>query len=242
MAHHSEVLVDELRFGRMFNRLQRAGMYRRCGCAGCAPCAESAQRLLRGVAQNGGFSGYYQPDRWGQRYRVFQRPLGVGTVKVLTDMADQPTVVDVNVEQDDGPQQGEPQEEVSLGNVLMRQASTKHRLAVEGVSRQFPLRFLEVSQMHRVSEGPGLYVIQWPGGQYFGKADRLRRRLLEHSAHMLRYGLNPATRKWYVAHTPGSPRTMEHQILTALASHVGGPGNFKALAMTNQRTELELGL
>lgn len=237
MSNHDEIMVDELRFGRMFNRLQRAGMYRRCGCAGCAPCAESARRLLRGVAQSGVFSGFYQPDRWGQRYRVYQRPMSGGTVNVLTDTADQPTVVDVSVEPDDG-----SQEEVSLGNVLMKKAPDRHRVAVEAVSRQFPLRFREVTQLQRVSEGPGLYVIQWGSGQYLGKADRLRRRLLEHSALMLRYGIDPSTRKWYVAHTPGSPQTLEHQILKALASLVGGPGNFKALAMTNQRTELELAL
>lgn len=235
MPNHDEILVDELRFGRMFNRLQRAGMYRRCGCAGCAPCAESAQRLLRGVAQSGSFSGYYQPDRWGQRYRVYQRPLGSGTVNVLTDTADQPTVVDVRVDPDDG-----PQEEYSLGNVLMRQAPASRRGVVEQVSRQFALRFHEVTQLQRVSDAPGLYVIQWPGGQYLGKADKMRRRLLEHRALMLRYGIDPTTRKWFVALTPGSPQSLEHQILKALEAVVGGVDRFKNLALTNQRTELEL--
>jgi hypothetical protein len=247
MAPNDEVLVDELRFGRMFQRLRRAGLYRRCGCAGCAPCAEAAKGLLRGVAQSGRFSGYYRPERWGERYRVYERPTHSGTVSVLTDMAQQPTVVDVNVASDDM-----PQEEFTLGDLLEKRLppgaspDLKKFVRTELVpkvpgpepKKLKPLIFLEASWDSPLPETSGLYVIQWNNGQYFGKADILRRRLMEHRTAMLRYGLNPANFQIYYAKL-ADPRAVEYDVLTAISKKLGGVKHFGRVGLTNRQTELE---
>jgi hypothetical protein len=98
MSAFDEVVIDEVRFPRMFGSMRRAGMYRRCGCAGCPPCRNAAQRLLRGIARNPQSSAPYRPERWGNRYRTLSRNIGRRRVNVLADMdGAAPTVVDVAV-------------------------------------------------------------------------------------------------------------------------------------------------
>jgi hypothetical protein len=98
MSAFDEVVIDEVRFPRMFGSMRRAGMYRRCGCAGCPPCRNAAQRLLRGIARNPQSSAPYRPERWGNRYRMLSRNIGRRRVNVLADMdGAAPTVVDVAV-------------------------------------------------------------------------------------------------------------------------------------------------
>lgn len=252
MAPNDEVLVDELRFGRMFQRLQRAGMFRRCGCAGCAPCAESAQRLLSGVAQGGRFSGYYRPERWGDRYRVYERPTHSGTVSVLTDMAQQPTVVDVNV-QAASSEDGDGEEFELLSDLLLRrlpkQVLPSWRQQLASRLNKYPLVFTEVKQPSLAPATAGLYVIQWRGGQYLGETNNLQKRLQVHQTDWNRHSLSPLPRRMYYV-ALSNPKTKEHQILKDVAELAGQMLSlpvqrdhfktlFRAWGLSNQSTELE---
>ncbi len=99
MSAFDDVVIDEVRWPRMFGSMRRAVMYRRCGCAGCPPCRNAAQRLLRGIARHPQASAPYRPEQWGNRYRMLSRNIGPRRVNVLADMdGDAPTVVDVAVE------------------------------------------------------------------------------------------------------------------------------------------------
>ena len=269
MATLDEVVVDEVRFRRMFNTLRRGGMYRNCGCAGCPPCRNAAQRLLRGIARSGSVGGLYRPQQWGNRYRIFTRPLGSRVVSVLADMSAQPTVVDVNVDSPNdvntsaamstgpygdtlnggtpgmgGPSDAmdePPQDEVSLGTLLSRRLPSSASAALRGYVQGFssPVSFQRVQSIANVPTTRGLYVLQWSTGQYLGKADNLRQRLAQHQGAMRRYGLNPFFYQMFVANTGTDPRPIEHGILTKLAQQVGGVTQFSRLGMTNKNTELE---
>ena len=107
MSSNDEVLFHELYWPRISGKMQRRGMYRRCGCAGCPPCRDAARRMLRGIVRSPQQSVPFRPDVWGDRYRVFSRALGERRFNVLTDMSGQPTVVDVNVNVADGDGDGD---------------------------------------------------------------------------------------------------------------------------------------
>lgn len=94
-----ELMLDERRLPAMARTLRRGGLLRPCGCGGCAACSQSAGRLLRGLARAASPLGYYGRPRFGERYRVYRRPLGPRTVHLLADTAagPAPQVVDVGI-------------------------------------------------------------------------------------------------------------------------------------------------
>jgi hypothetical protein len=242
MTDQENVVVDEARFGRMLGNLRRAGMYRHCSCAGCGDCGQAARKLLQSIVARGQFAGVYRPQQLGQRFHVYQYPLRDKQVNVLTDTAGVPTVVDVNVDNVDS--DSEPQEELGLGSLLAKKLPSSAPQKVRTFLGTFtptatPL-FQFVSGIAKVPKTKGLYVLQWPNGQYLGKADNLYDRLLKHQQSMRRFGLNPTHYKMYVATTAGDPRSVEKNILETLAKQIGGVGNFRRqLGMTNIKTELE---
>lgn len=294
MSAMDEVVIDELRWPRMFGSMRRAGMYRRCGCAGCPPCRNAAQRLLRGIARYPQLSALYRPDQWGNRYRMLSRNIGQRRVSVLADMdGDAPTVVDVAVGDtpmdapldarrddalpDDGPMpdgdssQGasdEPAEELDLQSLLARKipkalksrgggALVRDVLLTQGIpavsTPTKPMIFskpISVAALNApgglstLSNGPGVYIAQWGNGQYFGKANHLRSRISEHLEAINRYVWTPSQFRFYVLATPGDPRAIEKQVLTALNDLVGTgtepvAARFRMLGMTNKQREFE---
>jgi hypothetical protein len=210
MTSLDEVIVDELRFPRMFNTLRRGGMYRRCDCAGCPPCRNAAQRLLRGIASSGKPAGFYRPEQWGDRYRVYSRPLGSQTVSVLTDMSTQPTVVDVNVgdsNDDTATQLTDGQDEEFALRALIAQGlgpstqkfaqQVKQMQVIDKDNNRVDLRTIRFSKpftmdslnttngINQIPKARGIYLIQGPSGQRLGEAGAdhmrdLRSRIQEH--------------------------------------------------------------
>lgn len=287
MSAFDEVVIDEVRFPRMFGSMRRAGMYGRCGCAGCPPCRNAAQRLLRGIARSPQASAPYRPDQWGNRYRTLSRRIGRRKVSVLADMdGAAPTVVDVAVGDSDAPSfddarvdmdadgagagsapidadahasadagGDDSQGELSLSKLIsdgVPDASTAigstaklRKLVAEIPRTRFPkFTLVENTDASDAPDTPGLYLIQWPGGQYLGKSNQLRSRIRQHLAALQRYRVTRSLYKFYFAKVSGNVRQVEKQILTELVKTAGSGDEqiekkFFLLGMTNKQREFE---
>jgi hypothetical protein len=274
MASFDEVVVDEARFPRMFTTFRRSGMYRRCRCAGCPPCRNAAQRLLRGIASSGTLSGLYRPEKWGDRYRVYARPLGSNIVSVLTDVSANPTIVDVSVDprlegpiDGDSPAARDGQEnEFSLRPLLVKglTATSRHfandiqKMTIETpsgtaidlrkirFSSQRNVARLAAGEIDQIPASPGIYLVQWSGGQYLGKGDNLRDRIRGHLEGLKRFGANLNAYSLYYS-LQSQPRVIEKAILTSLIKigrrHVPlSPikDTFNRMTFTNHKREFEL--
>lgn len=241
----SGVEIDPARFPRMFTRLRQGGLYRHCDCAGDCDCQGAARRLLRQVVQRGQDLGALRATRSGSRYRVFEYPVRDRSVKVVADLRDGPVVMDAHVTPSVAQAgDGETEQEVDVGALLTRRlpSAVPQHIRAKVQSFQPPPGTPQLVLMRSIAtvpSKPGLYVLQWSGGQYLGKADNLRKRLTQHQAAMRRLGLNPMHYQMYVGVTAADPRPMERAILQALAQLAGGSDKFRRLGMTNQQTELE---
>jgi predicted GIY-YIG superfamily endonuclease len=97
MSAEFEYEIDEVRMPRMFANMRKAGMYRRCACAGCGPCRSQAQSLLRRVSRYGRSRGSFNPQRWGDRFQISSARVGNRLMNVLTDFGGGvPRVVDTS--------------------------------------------------------------------------------------------------------------------------------------------------
>ena len=248
MSSNDEVLFNELFWPRISGKMQRRGIFRRCGCAGCPPCRAAAQRLLRGIVRSPQQSAPFRPDVWGDRYRVFSRALGPRTFNVLTDMSAQPTVVDVNVADSDFSAADDAgnvnsahrpdtpdgtnvddQEEVALGNLLAQRLPIPGKALKDKVEASAKLIFagpISVANLNQnggrlaIPSSPGIYLAQWLNGQYLGKADNLRSRISDHLQAINRFVTNPQFHRFYYYAT-NDPRATEHRILKTLVALPG---------------------
>lgn len=179
MSAFDEVVIDEVRFPRMFGSMRRAGMYRRCGCAGCPPCRNAAQRLLRGIARSPQASAPYRPDQWGNRYRTLSRRIGRRKVSVLADMdGAAPTVVDVAVDNDgtgalDVPTatsvSDAPNSDVAFDSSA-DDAAPDQELLGDMLIKKGPRLTSLVTRLNAITDGPGGQPLNFSGPY---RADRL---------------------------------------------------------------------
>ncbi len=203
-----EVVIDEARWPRMFAKLQRAGMYSSCGCAGCGRCQDAARRLVRGVARIGQFSRSPElgADRATSRWAIGDRSIH------LTRMGSGgSTIVDVDVERASAGASAED-DELTLKGVLTsvathvksdpgrqsarsaldiaiasasEHAGLKSRGLADIWSRKWEGPLSQVAMRNR-SEGDfkdatsGLYLWLWRRGRYLGSTVNLRKRTFEH--------------------------------------------------------------
>ena len=144
-------------------------------------------------------------------------------IHVLTDLSESPRVVDVRVERAHtaAPRiKGAAEEEIGLGPLLEKRlpsaAPETLRQYLRGYAPQGAPQFNLVRSIARVPTKPGLYVLQWSRGQYLGKADNLRDRLVQHQGSMRRYGLNPFHFQMYVATMTSNPRKLDLAAFEAL--------------------------
>lgn len=244
----SPVAIDRQRMQSIMHKLKDGGLYEDCHCdsTGCR-CATGVRRLLQRAVERGQYAGLYRPDRTGDRYRVYRYPLQGRWLSVMADQRDRPTVVDVGFTTGDlggHAADGSMQvsDEVGLGALMATKASHGYKGKLRDFKPAGNPTFTKVASPSAAGAGKGLYLLQWDGGQYFGKADNLQRRLTQHQASMKRYGVDPEKYAIYIA-SASDPRSAEHAILKGLLKIAGGSlANFARLGLTNQQTELEFGL
>ena len=290
MSSNDEVLFHELYWPRISGKMQRRGIYRRCGCAGCPPCRDAARRMLRGIVRSPQQSVPFRPDVWGDRYRVFSRALGERTYNVLTDMSAQPTVVDVNVadssadpndanDANDAPAYDSPHdsgvaadadadtsvaEELSLRQLIAQRVPGNPTLAnkvlgmtvTDDAGAKLDLRTIQLSKprsmddlakragLNQIPAQSGIYLLQWPGGQYLGMGNNLQHRIRSHLQGLKRFTTDLRPFRLFYAVLKGDVRATEKAILQSLL-RLSGPASesvesrFLRLGMTNQQTEFE---
>lgn len=91
-----DVVIDETRWPRMFEKLRRAGFFRECSCEHGCRCQLSAKRFLRGLALGAAPELSMAAPR-SPRLAAYARNVGQRRVRLLVDRTQQPVVVDVAV-------------------------------------------------------------------------------------------------------------------------------------------------
>jgi hypothetical protein len=268
MAFTDEVMIDELRFPRMVSRLRKGRMISRCNCVGCPPCKQRARRLVRGIVRNPQLSKPYRPEVWGDRFRQLTRWFGNRAVNVITDNAQTPSVLDVDVgnrndidspddvdaasappDYDDSAENADSsgEEFEAIGTLLEKHSKARQGLAL-GTGGALGRQFVKIrgtgslsSLARKLPTGPGVYLIQWRGGQYLGKSDNLQSRVLDHAAGLERFRRMSFDFDLYYSAAP-NPRDAESNIFMALKSRLSAPSpieTFRPIGMTNKSFELE---
>lgn len=216
-----DVVIDETRWPRMFEKLRQAGFYRKCNCGHGCGCQLSAKRFLRGIAL--GAARELSTRAWrSPRLAAYARNVGRRRVRLLVDRTRQPVVVDVAVSIVPG--EGEVWEyDVTLPKAC---AGTWKSIWEDGPPKQATRRNQQIAAavavthpMHTGWCGPtgwakftsnvpadakGLYLLRWPDGRsegaYLGKSEKGSSTILMRLKSHYR-----CWRRFQLVATPGAP-------------------------------------
>jgi hypothetical protein len=174
-------------------------------------------------------------------------------VNVLTDVSSAPTVVDVSISDPDASDAMNIEnllgDEISVRRLLSGHPASKVNLGTGGpLGRKFSLP-IEVSdiaagrRLHEIPSSSGVYLIQWPDGQYLGRAFNLQHRIRTHAQCINRFARNPGAYKVSFAFTAG-PIGAEKRILKTVIERVGNQprriaDRFAKAGMTNKQQEAD---
>jgi len=228
MAPLRDVVIDETRWPRMFEKLRRAGFFRECSCGHGCRCQLSAKRFLRGLALGAAPELSMAASR-SPRLAAYARNLGHRRVRLLVDRTQQPVVVDVAVSI--APGEGEVwQHDVTLPKAC---TATWDWIWRHGPPNQATVRNGRIAQVadtvpdirsgwcgpanwtnfrSRIpTDDKGLYLIRWPDGRsegaYLGRSYQASGTILGRLNGHYQYW-----RHFQLVATPGAPAPQDVRI------------------------------